>query len=180
MAQKANKEFLIEFNSLKEGSHFFELKVADKFFDSFEYSDIRRGALDVVLNLEKKDRMLVFNFSITGYVSLPCDLCLDYVNIDINTNPILYVKFGENYTEEAEDIIIIPDDTYSFDCQHYVYEYIHLALPMKRTHPSDDIYGSKCNKSMLEKLEALNPKVKKNTLNAQNLEILKKIKFNLD
>ena len=148
------KDFIIQFSGLSVGNHEFEFKVRRKFFESFDYSELEEGELDILLNFDKQETMLILEFSIKGFAKVMCDRCLGDFNYQINTGQQLIVKFGEDYQELSEDIVTIPENAYEFDIAPYVYEYINLALPIQRIHPADND-ESQCEADMTEKLDDL-------------------------
>jgi len=147
--------FIIPFRGLKPGIHTYDLQIDRKFFEHFEKSEISEGELNIHIDLEKDDRMLIFLFTIDGEVSLPCDRCADPVTIPINGKERLIVKFGEEFSELDEEVQIIPESETQIDVSPFLYEYIHLLLPMKRVHEEDDQGNSSCNPDMLTKLNEL-------------------------
>ena len=94
--------------------------------------------------------MLIFNFSIDGLVELPCDRCLAPMELKIGGKERLIVKFGQEWEEETEEVIIMPETDSRIDISVFIYEYIMLMLPYKRVHPEDE---NLCDESMMEKLE---------------------------
>ena len=91
------KQFVIPYSGLALGNHQFEFILGDKFFESIEYSEIKHGQLLAVINLEKQERMLVFDFDINGIVRVECDRCLDDLEIEVSDTERLIVKFGEEH-----------------------------------------------------------------------------------
>ncbi len=148
------EQFIIPFGGLKLGAHRFDLKVEDSFFDNFEYTEIKSGAVDIHLEMEKQERMLVLDFTLRGAVVLPCDRCGDPLNVDISGKERLIVKLGNEYLEESEEVQIIPETDKTFDISSFLYEVMHLLLPAKRVHP--DKLNTQCNPEVLKKLEQLN------------------------
>ncbi|MDD3875951.1 MAG: YceD family protein [Bacteroidales bacterium] len=144
-----DKEFTLFFSSLRDGFHVFEYHIDNKFFENFELSEIKRGELSVELCLEKKPDMMIFNFKLNGKVILPCDICIDDIDIEMNFEKFLYVKFGTDLSEESDDLVIIPPYARHYCFKQYLYEIIHLELPMKRVHGVDSNENSLCNKDML-------------------------------
>jgi uncharacterized metal-binding protein YceD (DUF177 family) len=59
--------------------------------------------------------------------------------------------------EESEDVVVIPETEYQFDLSSYIYEFIHLALPVRLLHPDDEDGNSTCDPDMLRLLETLAP-----------------------
>jgi len=149
------EQFIIPFSGLKLGIHQFDLKIDNTFFDHYEYAEIKSGSVKIHLDLEKKERMLIFDFTINGTVSLPCDRCGEPIDIVIRGKEGLIVKLGIKYIEESEDVLIIPETDKMFDVSSFLYEIMHLILPAKRVHP-DNIDGeSQCNPEVLKKLNEL-------------------------
>ena len=67
----------------------------------------------------------------------------------------LLVKFGKKIEDSDPDIISLTTDEHELDLQQHFYEYIHLALPIKRVHPDDQNGNSTCDPVMLKKLKEL-------------------------
>lgn len=53
------------------------------------------------------------------------------------------------------DILSVPIDAYELDLQQQIYEFIMLALPIRRVHPVDKNGNSTCDPVMLKKLDEL-------------------------
>lgn len=147
---KALQEFVIPFMGLKEGIHDYAFDIDAEFFESFEYSDVKHGNVHVDVSMERKERMLIFNFSIRGSLQLPCDRCLAPVDLPIEGTERLIVKFGQEWKEESEEIQLIPETESKIDISSFIYEYIMLLLPYKRMHPEDE---GLCDPSVVDKLE---------------------------
>ena len=135
---KVLKEYMIPFVGLKEGMHDYSFEVRDSFFESFEYSEIKRGKVNVKVSLERQERMLIFEFEIKGYVNIDCDRCLNEMEYPVEGNERLIVKFGQELREESEEIMVIPETDSHIDISTFIYEYIVLMLPYKRVHPEGD------------------------------------------
>jgi uncharacterized metal-binding protein YceD (DUF177 family) len=52
---------------------------------------------------------------------------------------------------------VIPDTAHEIDLAPFLYEYIHLLLPVRRVHPDERNGQSGCNPEVLKKLEELAP-----------------------
>ena len=149
------KQFVIPFRGLKNDIHHFDFVIDRKFFDAIEYAELKDGLVHVGLDMEKQDRMMIFDFDFTGYMEVECDRCLDIFKQDLEGHRRLIVNFGEAFEEQSDDIIIIPEGEYAFDVSTYIYEHINLLLPMQRIHPDDEKGNSTCNPEMLQRLSSL-------------------------
>ncbi|MBJ6368402.1 YceD family protein [Snuella sedimenti] len=161
---KPLKEFVIPFIGLKIGTHLFEYKVGQAFFEYFEYDDFNDVNVDICVNLVKKVALLELQFKMSGIVNVNCDLTNEPFNQVIEDEFNLVVKFGEAYDDENTDILILPHGAYELNIQQYVYELIVLSVPIKRVHPG--VEDGTLNSDILEKLEELSPKLedKKETI----------------
>ena len=155
---KPLKEFTIPFVGLKIGKHHFEFKIENAFFEYFEYEEFNNVNVDVNLVLDKKTTFLELNFKISGFVNVNCDLTNEPYNQPISNEFDLVVKFGDEYNDEFEDILIVPHGTYEVNIQQYIYETIVLAVPIKRIHPG--VKDGTLDSDILKKLEELSPKIK--------------------
>lgn len=151
------KEYTIQFVGLEPGNHQYEFEVNDTFFEQFEFSQIQHGQINVTVDLEKMERMMIFNIGIEGEALVTCDRCTEEFNFPISDTQRLIVKLGAEYMEESEDVVVIPETEYKFDLSPYIYEFIHLALPARLLHPDDEDGNSTCDPEMLRLLEKLTP-----------------------
>lgn len=142
-------EMIIPFSGLKPGQYHFDFDVDGSFFENFDYSEIIQASVKVACLLERQPRMLIFNFSIEGTVTLPCDRCLEECIVPVSGRERFIVKFGPERHEESEEVLVIPEQEHEVDLRQVIFEYIHLALPLKRIHGEDEAGGSLCNPEMI-------------------------------
>jgi uncharacterized metal-binding protein YceD (DUF177 family) len=88
-----------------------------------------------------------------------CDLTGESYDQPIDSNLKLVVKFGEEYNDEDDEILIIPHGGHQFNIAQYIYEMLVLAVPQKRVHPG--VEDGTLQSDILEKLEELQPKEQK-------------------
>ncbi|PLW97485.1 MAG: hypothetical protein C0593_08530 [Marinilabiliales bacterium] len=146
----------IPFKGLSDGVHEFEYHVSDAFFEAIEYSDVKKGNVSAKISLDKQPGMMQLHFRINGYVTLTCDRCLEDFNFPIDTEDHLIVKIGPEPGEESEEVIIIADTEYKLQLWHYIYEYISLQVPYRKTHPEDENGNSTCDPEQIKRIEDLN------------------------
>jgi uncharacterized metal-binding protein YceD (DUF177 family) len=72
---------------------------------------------------------------INGTVELICDRSLEPYDFEIESHENLVFKFGDEFEEVSEDVIIIPRDLQKLNLAQYLYEFIGLSVPMKKVHP---------------------------------------------
>lgn len=160
---KKLKEFDIPFVGLKQGKHQFNYHIDNKFFEDYEYHDFNGADIKIMLALDKKSSFLELFFQVEGMVNIPCDLTSEPYDQEISATLELVVKFGEEYNDEMEDLLIIPHGEFQINIAQYIYEMSILAVPAKRIHPG--IEDGTLNSEILQKLEELTPKEEKKNEN---------------
>lgn len=133
---RRKKEFDIAFSGLKIGTHEFEFQIANDFFDLFEYDEFNSVNVDVKATLIKKETLMELYLSQTGTVNIPCDVTGENFDLPIESNWQIIIKFGEEYNDDNEELLIIPYSEYQVNIAQYIYEMIALSVPVKRVHPS--------------------------------------------
>jgi uncharacterized metal-binding protein YceD (DUF177 family) len=145
--------YAIPVSGIKEGHHLFEFEINKTFFDLFEESEIKEGDLVAVIKIEKSPSHLDLDIEISGKVRICCDRCLEMFYHPVDCENRLLVKYGPKKDESDPEVITVPRDEQELDLKQYLYEFIHLALPIRRTHPDNAKGMSTCNPVMLQKLK---------------------------
>jgi uncharacterized metal-binding protein YceD (DUF177 family) len=126
----------------------YEYRLDNKFFVDIDGAEVQKGKVDVSLSVERKTSSFEMKFYLTGVVYVPCDRCLDGMEQAIKAENRLIVKFGKEYAEESEEILVISEEEGALNLAWFLYEFVVLAVPMKHVH-----MPGKCNKTMTSKLK---------------------------
>ena len=129
------KEFIIPFVGLKEGKHHFEFNITKAFFDFFKYDEFNDVQITTSLLLNKTSTMMELEFVSQGTINVNCDLTNEPFDQDVYSDLKLIVRFGEEFNDENEEILILPHGEYEVDIKQYIYEMIVLSKPFKLSHP---------------------------------------------
>lgn len=149
MMMSVLKKYNIPYKGLSVGSHVFDFEVDDAFFACFESSEIEHGEADIHVELQRQNNMLVAEIEIDGTVKLPCDRCLEDVDLPIFFEVELIVRFSEEEIEGDGDIMWLHPADDELPLAQYIYESIMLSLPYNRVHGEDEDGVSLCNPDML-------------------------------
>ncbi|MBT8254398.1 MAG: DUF177 domain-containing protein [Flavobacteriaceae bacterium] len=152
---KELKEYIIQFVGLKQGHHNFEYQIGKTFFEQFDFDEFNDADVRVKLGLEKKSTLMEFEFSAEGTVNVHCDLTNEPFDLPIKNGLFLVVKFGESFSDDHEEILILPHGSHEINIAQYIYELIVLAMPSKRVHPG--VKDGTLKSEMLKRLEELSP-----------------------
>ncbi len=132
---KNTKEYLIPFVGLKLGKHHFEYQISNAFFEIFDYNEYQNSDIKVNVVLEKKSTLLELSFKHKGVVNVPCDLTSEDFDLSIKGKMKLIVRFGEEFNNDNEELLILPHGEFEIDLAQYIYEMIVLSVPLRRVHP---------------------------------------------
>ena len=138
----------------------FEYELDNKFFEHFEYDEFNSANVKIDLLFEKKSTMMELTFHASGTVNLNCDLTNEPYDQPIENSLFLVIKFGDEYNNEDDDLLILPHGEYQVNVQQYIYELVVLSVPAKRIHPG--VEDGTLKSDVLEKLEELSLKNQKN------------------
>jgi len=156
------KIYDIDIAKLKNGNYPFQYEISDDFFSLFDYSLLKKGQLDVSLDLLKKDSFIELFFNLNGMVELICDRSLDLFDYPLNFEEQIILKYGDRQEEMAVNVEMIPENTQSINVAKNILDIVTLALPMKKLHPkyrqssetNDElIYSSDSEKTNMEEVD---------------------------
>lgn len=140
--------YRIDLKNLAPGVTHYEYFLEDKFFENVEGDLVQKGRVKVLLDVQRTSMMFELNFQLDGVVVVPCDLCLEDMEVPVQSENRLVVKFGSSYSEESDEVVVVPEEEGVIDLAWFMYEFIVLAVPMKHEHEPGG-----CNEEMANKLK---------------------------
>ena len=114
--------FIVKLNGPASGRGAFDWRADKAFFEQFDNPDILDADVAVQAKVADYGATVEVQCSIEGRVTVPCDRCLDDLDLEVRTG------FEEVYTPEADELDLSQD----------VYDYICTALPLQRVHPEGE------------------------------------------
>ena len=137
----------IDLKGLKQGLNSFEFDLDDAYFKAIDAPEVHRGNVHLALSVERVGDFFTFVFKEKGVVVIPCDICLDDMEQEIEAENELAAKFGEEYSE-GDDCVIVAENEGMLDIAWLAYEFIALAIPIRHVHTP-----GKCNPAMISVIE---------------------------
>ena len=125
----------------------YEFVLDNLYFSHIDGPEVQKGKVNVELTVKKTSRAFELSFQTDGVVWVPCDRCLDDMELPISSSDKLMVKFGHEYAEEGDNLIVIPEEEGEINVAWFMYEFVALSIPMKHVHAP-----GKCNKAVTSKL----------------------------
>lgn len=129
------KDFIVNIIGLSKKVHHFQFKLKDDFFEHYGKEVLSNGDFEAEVSLDKRETFIEADFKISGHAKLICDRSLEPFDYKININRKVIFKYGEEPQEISDEIMIITRDQDSLDLGQYMYEFIVLAIPIKKLHP---------------------------------------------
>ncbi len=132
---KALHTYDIGLAQLSNKTHEYEFELDNAFFKLFDQTLVNGGNLKADVILVKSELLLNFTFHIYGTVNLTCDRSLDTFDYPLDTTQTLHVRFGEEEVELDENVLQIKHDAQKINIAQHLFDFIGLAVPMKKLHP---------------------------------------------
>lgn len=129
------REFNVNIIGLSNKVHQFEYQLEDKFFEQYGQDIVSGGSFKVAVALDKRETFIEVHFIIEGQAKLICDKSLESFDFPLHLDRKIVFKFGEEEKEISDEIMIIPRDKASLELGQFLYEFISLAIPLKKVHP---------------------------------------------
>lgn len=140
----------IQFSGLKSGVYHYDYTLDNSFFSEYKNEKILDANVVFDVKLEKSERMMMFYFAYSGEVTTMCDRCLGEMQLPIEGEQTLCVKFSDNEQSDNEDVIILHENEYKIDLAQWMYEYVAVSIPIQCVHPDDADGNPTCDPEMLK------------------------------
>ena len=121
-------EFRLQLKNIPEGVQEFEYHLGKQFFVNMESADIHDADLTVRLTVTHKHDIYNLAFHVTGTVTLICDRCLDDLIHPIDATYDIAVKYGDDYSE-TDELLIIPESENWLNVSYMIFDTASLAIP---------------------------------------------------
>ena len=99
---------------------------------------------------------------------MPCDLTSEDFDLPIKGAMKLIVRFGEEFNNDNEELLILPHGEFEIDIAQYIYEMIVLSVPLRRVHPG--VKDRSLKTEALTKLKELKVKEVKKENKEENID----------
>lgn len=149
---KSLTNFVLPFSGLKNGIYLFDYQIDKNFFEKFENAIIKEGNLGVQLKFDKRPSFFVLTFNFSGTIDMICDRCLENFDMPMQGEQQLIVRLDEADKEEEEEIVYIKPTDVELDVSKYIYELIHLGLPIRKICVEDENGNPTCNTTVMQYL----------------------------
>ena len=162
--------------------HQYDYEIGQPFFEKYGSDLVTEGQFKADVELNKHETFIEATFKIKGTAVLTCDRSLEKFDYPIWTQKKVVFKYGDRDEEISDEIIMIHRDTATLEIGQYIYEFIALAVPIKKLHPrfqAEDLQDDELSEGKIV-YSSEKPEDKKDDDNDDNIDprwnVLKKLK----
>ena len=157
--------FRIPMSALKADSASYDWKVGSDFFALFDDEhQPPRGNFEVTMELERSGHLITLDFQIIGKLETLCDRCMVPIEVPIDHDYQLIIKFGDP-AESTDEVIVLDPDASELNVGSVVYDFILLSIPISHRLPGcETLENPPCDMTIVNylnetKIEESAPKV---------------------
>ena len=145
--------YKLPLKSLPLGKQEFNYHLDGPFFNEIERSEVTSGSVDVALTVTRdKDDMMELDFVCKGVITVPCDRCLDDLELPVQADYHLTVKLGEQLDDSVDNMLEVPAHWRELDLEPVMRDTVLLTIPIMHCHDEGD-----CNPEMMARLAEATP-----------------------
>lgn len=136
-------QYNVQLASLADGHHEQDFEIGTEFFKNMENTEVLESDVKVHMDLVKRGDLYDCTFHCKGELKIPCDRCLDPLLHEVDADYHIVVKYGEEYNDESDELLVIPYSNNYLNVAYMLYDTILLTIPLRHVHPQ-----GKCNRAM--------------------------------
>jgi len=127
--------FRIPVASLKAEEARYHWELGPDFFRLFDDEhETEKGKFSVDMDLAYSGTLTTMIFHIRGVVETPCDRCLTMIDMPIEGDYEIIVKFG-NPDESTDEVILVDPESNGLNLGKHIYDFVLLSIPISRRIP---------------------------------------------
>jgi uncharacterized metal-binding protein YceD (DUF177 family) len=149
--------FRIPLSALKADSASFSWEIGRDFFGLFDDEhQPPDGSFSVGLELEHTGGITVLAFRIDGKLKTNCDRCTAPIELPIESEAEILVKFG-NPAESTDEVIVLDPEAPELNVGKIIYDFILLSIPIRHLlEGCETLDPMPCDTSITQYLSASN------------------------
>jgi uncharacterized protein len=159
--------FRIPMSALKADSDSYQWEIGPDFFSVFDDEhQPPRGHFKVMMELEGTGHLVTLDFDIKGSIKTTCDRCMVPIDMKLDNQFQLIIKFG-NPEESTDEVIFIDPESPDLNVGKSIYDFVLLSIPISHRIPNcETLDNPPCDMSIVQylnenKVEEVNPEEQK-------------------
>lgn len=140
-------QYEVRLASLPEGKYEQDFVCDSSLFRMMDNDEVSSADVNVHLTVERRHGSYELTFDCRGTMTVACDRCLDDLSVPVDTIYRMRVRYGEQYDDTGEDLLILPERQTTLDVAPIIYTTLMLCIPLHKVHAAGE-----CNPEMLARL----------------------------
>ena len=133
-----NEDRIVRFSGVKPGTYDYTIVLGDDFFGEFENEEIEGGKVVFEVRMRRSERVTMLEFAFGGTLRMRCDRCLGDMELKVEGEESLNIRFSDTEQSEDENTVVLPEDAHELDLSPWLYEFVAVRIPMQHTHPEGE------------------------------------------
>lgn len=152
--------FRIPVATLKSDQASFEWSLGPEFLVLFnDQPDVEKGHFEVTMNLHRSSGIVTLYFRINGIVDTPCDRCMAPIQMPVEGEYDIIIKFGDP-KETSDEVIFVHPEASDLNVGSHIYDFILLSIPIsRRIEGCDSSPNPPCDMTVLSYISKLEDKI---------------------
>jgi len=133
------KSYSLNVARLKPGKNEENFHISSEFFEHFEYSSVKQGDVDILLEIQKYGTHLDTNFVVQGWIELHCDRCGEPYPHEIESKERVIYSFDRDMNFEGYEVMYVNSGEDKLDISQELYDFIQISIPLRKV-PETDVH----------------------------------------
>ncbi len=129
--------YSILLSKYRDGRHSLRFLLDDTFFSQYDPEAPTGNHVEVLLTMQKSDRLVDLKLHFTGAISTPCDRCMELYPqaIDTERRLIYTPNREEDARSDVDELLPLDPQNPVIHLEQELYDFACLALPHRRVPP---------------------------------------------
>lgn len=141
--------FRIPAATIKADEASYEWKLGPEFLNLFdEEHEGVQGQFLVNMDLHREGGIAILEFIIQGIVDTTCDRCMVPINMPIESDYQMIIKYGDP-ADSTDEVVFVDPDSPDLNVGKHIYDFILLSVPISHRIPGcEKMENSPCDTSI--------------------------------
>lgn len=139
MDKAFKSKYSVEIPKLRPGVNQDEFHIDSAFFQTFEYSLVQEGDIDIQAEITRSETHLDSHFHFKGHIVLECDRCLEPYPHQVDFSVRIIFAYDESLDFDTDEVIMISHDEPLLFLAEDFFDFINLQVPLRKV-PEADVH----------------------------------------
>lgn len=132
------RDFRLPIATMSEGEHEYTYHLDGQFFKDLERDEIIDSDVDATVTIVRRGDRYEATFDVVGAVTVACHRCLEPLQLQIDDEYRLQIRFGVDYDDSTDGLLILGDRDLTLDIAPILADTVQLNIPLRAVHPDGE------------------------------------------